>query len=196
MQITDATGAGFAAKVDSSNRLRTRGVTSTEVNEEATLGNAYLISSGLVTLTSAAESAVLYLRNDEDDDLVLTRFIGSARASTGGSTSHALVTLYSNPTGLTGGSGSDVVPKNLNFGSTNTLLNTSELGQQGASIDGGEAFSAFVIPLEGLSSEGSSIVLPKGASIGISVVPPTGNTSLTVGIGINAHLASQGVSND
>lgn len=193
MKIQDGTGSGYSTQVDSSNRLRTRGVFSTEQNEEAGRGNAYLLSSGFITLTSASESAVMYLRNDEDSDLVLTRFLISALDSTGGTKGYATLALYSNVTGMTSGSGNPLEPRNLNFGSTNELDNTSELGQEGASLINGDSFGGFILPLEQLTSETSSIILPKGASLGATITPPTGNTSLTIGFGINAHLVTQGL---
>lgn len=189
MQLEDGSGKGYLARVDETNRVRTRTVSESEQNEQASLGLAYSIPSGFITLTNTAESAIFWLRNDESQDLLITRFLASVRKSTGATENHARVLIYYNPTGMTSGTSTSLTPVNLNFGSSNTLSNTSEIGQQGAALTGATLFGGFVIPTESLTSESSSIVLPKGAAIGVTCVPPAGNTSLQVGVGISCHLA-------
>lgn len=185
----DGKGTGYLAEVDKTHRIRSRAVSESEQNEQASLGMAYTIPSGFITLTNTSESALMWLKNNETENLLITRFIASVRKSTGGTDNHARILIYYNPTGMTGGSGTDLTPVNLNFGSSNTLANTSEIGLQGASLDGATLFGGFVVPMESLTSESASIVLPKGASIGVTCVPPAGNTSLDVAVGMSTHLA-------
>lgn len=185
-----AGGPATKAQVDETNRLYVRSVSESEQNEQASLGLAYSIPSGFVTLTNSSESAIFFLKNNDDRNLLITRFLVSVRKSTGGTENHARALIYINPTGMSGGTGVPLTPKNLNFGSSNVLSNISEVGLQGATLTGSPAlFGGFTLPVETLTSEASSIILPKGASIGVTCVPPANNTSLQVGVGISCHLA-------
>lgn len=184
-----ARGGGHRQRVDETNRAYVRSVSESEQNEQASLGLAYSVPSGFITLTNSSESAIFFLKNNEDQNLLITRFLVSARSSTGGSETHCRVSIYRNPTAMLNGTSVSLSPVNLNFGSSNVLSNTSEVGLQGASFSGGTLFGGFVVPLQALTSESASIVLPKGASIGLSCTPPTGNSSFIIGAGISCHLA-------
>ncbi len=186
-QIEDGTGLGYTTKVSEGNRLLTDGVTRSEREEEAIKGEAYLIGTGFVTLTSANQSAVLYFQNDNDFSLVVTKFLISVRASTGGTENHIRGVIVKNPTGITSGAATDLLAPNINFGSSNTLTLTSEIGAEGAALTGGSSFAAVVAPVEAITTEGSSTIIPKGSSIGVNIIPPPSNTSLQVSVGINAH---------
>lgn len=186
-KIKDGTGEGNYARVDATQKLSVRAISETFQNEAGLEGNAFLLSTGFVNLTSANPSAVLYFKNNDIVDLLITRFLVSARNSTGGSENHCTVILYKNPIGIGSGSGIDMNVNNINFGSFNSLTNESEIGQEAATMTNGSSFGGFVIPLEQLTSEESSIVLKKGNSIGAVVIPPSGNTSFTIGIGINSQ---------
>ena len=74
-QIQDGTGSSKKAKVSNSNRLFVESVTRSEREEEALLGEAYIVGSGFVELTTTGTSAVLYFKNNEDVNLVITSFL-------------------------------------------------------------------------------------------------------------------------
>jgi hypothetical protein len=186
-QIEDGTGLGYTAKVSEENRLLTDGVQRSEREEQAIKGDAYLIGTGFVTLTSANQSAVLYFQNDNDFSLVITKFLISVRLSTGGTERHVRGVIVKNPTGITSGAGTDLLAPNINFGSSNTLTLTSEIGAEGAALTGGSSFAAIVAPTEAITTEQASTIIPKGSSIGVNIIPPASNTSLQVSVGINAH---------
>lgn len=191
-EIEDGTGAGYLAKVSSENRILADSVTRSEREQEAISGDAYLIGTGFVTLTSANQSALLYFQNDNNFDLVITRFLIGVRASTGGAENHIRGVLIKNPTGMSAGSGSPLLAPNINFGSSNTLTLTSEIGAEGASLTGGSTFAAVVAPVEQLTTEAASTIIPKGSSIGVNIIPPSSNTSLQVSVGINTHRLPNG----
>ena len=76
MKIEDGTGKGFEAKVDDLNRMHTHAFNVPLTSFASTRGDAFNISSGLVTLTTAGESGLLYIKNNECDDIsVITEFI-------------------------------------------------------------------------------------------------------------------------
>jgi hypothetical protein len=190
-QIQDGTGSSKKVRVNNSNRLFVESVIRSEREEEALLGEAYIVGTGFVTLTSANQSSVLYFKNNEDKDLILTKFIIGVRDSTGGSENHVRGIIIKNPTSMTGGTSNNLVINNINFGSSNTINADSEIGQEGSGLDGGSTYFATVAPVEQLTSEDASTIIPKGSSIGVNIIPPTSNTSLQVSVGLNLHKLTE-----
>lgn len=186
-QILDGTGKNIKAKVSDGNRLYTQSVNRSEREEESLVGEAYIIGTGFVNLTTSGTSAVLYFKNNEDLDLVITRFLVGVKKSAGGTENFVTGIIYKNPTSMVSGTGNPLAINNVNFGSSNTVDADSEIGQQGALLAGGSAYLATVAPTESLTSEDASTVLPKGSSIGVFITPPPGNTSVDVSVGINLH---------
>lgn len=73
--ILDGTGAGFRAKVNSLNQLKTSAVSEDAEAFATDLGDAYQIVSGRLTLTSDLPSAVLYVQNLDARNFVLDRVV-------------------------------------------------------------------------------------------------------------------------
>ena len=186
-QIQDGTGSSKKVKVSSNNRLFVESVTRSEREEEALFGEAYILGSGFVNLTTSGTSAVLYFKNNEDVNLVITRFLIGVKKSSGGTENFITGIIYKNPTSMVSGTTNSLILNNVNFGSSNTLNIDSEIGQTGALLAGGSAYLATVAPTENLTAEDASTILPKGSSIGVFITPPPGNTSIEVSIGINLH---------
>lgn len=189
IKIKDATGKDYGAKVDNTKRLYTRGVAEEGAIEALRSGNHFALSSGPITLTGTTQNAMLWFRNDENMPLLIDRIIVQLDESTGGTDSYATVYVHGQPTGMTGGSGNDVTQVNTNFGNSNRINSTNEKGADGATIDEGSVYGAWRLELP---SRFKVIEvrwwLEKGASIGISYQPPTGNTSLWGVVALNAHL--------
>jgi len=192
-QIQDGTGSNRRVRVGTSNRLFTESTIRTEREEEALSGEAYIVGSGFVELTTTGTSAVLYFKNNEDVDLVITRFLVGVKASAGGTENFVTGIIYKNPTSMSSGTGSPLLINNTNFGSSNTIDADSEIGQTSALLVGGSPYLATVAPTENLTAEDASTILPKGSSIGVFITPPPGNTSVEVSVGINMHKLSEGL---
>jgi len=186
-QILDGTGRNIKAKVSVDNRLYTQSVNRSEREEQSLVGEAYIIGTGFVNLTTSATSAVLYFKNNEDVDLVITRFLVGVKKSAGGTENFVTGIIYKNPTSMVSGTGNPLAINNVNFGSSNSIDADSEIGQQGTLLAGGSAYLATVAPTESLTAEDASTVLSKGSSIGVFITPPPGNTSVDVSVGINLH---------
>lgn len=186
-QIQDGTGSNRKARVNENNRLFTESTVRSEREEEALSGEAYIVGSGFVTLTGTSTSAVLYFKNNEDFNLVISRFLIGVKKSSGGTENFVTSIIYQNPTSMVSGTGNPLIINNVNFGSSNTVDSDSEIGQTGALLAGGSAYLATVAPTENLTSEAASTILPKGSSIGVFITPPSGNISIEVSIGINLH---------
>ena len=71
--IMDGTGKGYQAQVDEKNRLRVLAVGKTIAEDAAKAGDSYNINTGTITLTSASESGVLYLKNNGDNDVIVAQ---------------------------------------------------------------------------------------------------------------------------
>ena len=190
-QIQDGTGSSKKAKVSNSNKLFVESVIRSEREEEGILGEAYNVSTGFVRLTSANQSSVLYFKNNEDVDLIVTEFLFAVRDSTGGTTRHIRVDIIKNPISMGSGSGTDLNISNINFGSSNTVNSDSEIGQEGSTLNNGTTYLLLVAPLDNLTTEVASTIIPKGSSIGVNVVPPTSNTALDVNVEIKLHKLTE-----
>lgn len=176
--ILDGTGDEYSARVDTTNRLHTRSVSNTLAREESLNGNHYAIGTPLITLTSDSDSAILYVENTGERDLFVDRFIMNARAAASATEDFLALNIFVNPTGMTGGSGADLINTNVNFGSPKVATISSEYGAEGATLDDGIASGAFIYKTELSTFTDIRIVLPKGARLGLTVTPPAGTTSL------------------
>jgi hypothetical protein len=167
------------------NRLQANSIIRFEDNEASLNGDAFLVSSGYITYTVATPVAVLYVKNNEDEDIFLERFNFNLQASTGGAVDFGRFIFYRNPEGMTNSTpGTNLA--NLNFGSSNVLDIDFEVGNGSTSaMTGGTPFGSPLIQEGNVTFINGNITLPKGTSFGIAYVPPAGNTSQLVGIGIN-----------
>lgn len=81
--LKDGVGTGKMARVNGNNRLTVDSIQSSRISYATEQGDSYNINTGLVTLTSAAESGVGYIRNNETRDLVITGLVVIQGPSTG-----------------------------------------------------------------------------------------------------------------
>lgn len=190
--LQDGTGKGFTQKVDEKNRAWTYAVT-TAIEEQASYdGKAFNINTGLITLTNAStKNAVMYVKNNEDDDLVVVQLIYQTGASTSG-TGNIIVDVLRNPTAGTIISGASAVEMtgNRNFGSSRALLATSYKGATGTTFtDGTKIFeSILATATQRIAVVAGAIVIPKGGSIGINITTPASNSSMAVEFVIACYL--------
>ena len=192
MILKDGTGTGNQQKVDSDNRAHVFSVSVGEGQEATFSGDNYNVNSGELTLTSAGESGVFYMKNNSVTDLVIDRLAPSTMTSTGGATTERMVMrVYRNVTGgtLVSNATTADISSNKNFGSNEVLDSLVYKGGEGATVTGGDlAYIVFV------SNGGSAVipvdlVLPKGTSIAVTFEPMTGNTSQRVYFASSAHYA-------
>jgi len=185
-------GNGNVAMVDRDNRLHTFAVSRPVVEESTQQEKSYNINSGLITLTSAGESGILYFKNGEDVDFIINTIVVIMGPSTGGSTSDTThIRVYKNPTTGTLISGATVadISSNRDFGSSNTLSSSlSYKGAEATTITDGS------VHIESLVSPGSRVafnigeVLRKGNSIAVSLEPNDSTTSMKAMVAIIGHL--------
>lgn len=180
---------GQTAKVDNQNRLTTFAVTHTNATESSIDGDLYNINAGIITLTSANVSSLLFLKNTDLVNWVVSRVFYNIDASTGGSGS-LLADVVANATaGTLISAGTDFTAFNLNFGSAEVLTAILKKGAEGSTLTDGEVRVSTLIPSAGtrVLIPFDSVVLEPGSSFSIQITPPTGNTSMDVQVGVNLH---------
>lgn len=185
-EINDGTGQGWIAKVDSTNRLKTRSISENGRVEGSANGETFIIGSPFLTQGGTAENGLLYFKFDEDMAFYATTFSSQARFTTGGTTSNYLIQAYRDisPSALTG-TWVDTTPLNLNFGSSNALAGTFKWGSPtGATGFSGNPIIQLGFPINTFNQIESALVFPKGSSILLTVTPPSGNTSMPVNFNI------------
>ena len=191
MAIIQDGASGKAAAVDGTARLATRTVQQSETENATDSGDSYNINTGLVTLTTAGESGVLYLQTDEDRNVHIDSIVVILGPATAGATTDTTrIRFYRNPTTGTLISGASAVDdnENRNFGSSKNLEGTAYKGAEGSTITNGDVI------IESLVNPGSRVafaidmILTKGDTIAVSIEPNDSTTSMKVMVAAVVHV--------
>jgi len=180
-QLEDGKGRGFIAGVGLDNRLLVSSVNETVFQYSAEEGDAYFIGTPLITATTANESALFYIKNNEDENLIFENFFLTAENTVSGSPNMFRVNWYRNPTSISSGTATQAL--NQNFGSSNTLDADIEYGVEGSTVTGGSLVATLSLPIGQFNDITANLVLGKGSSFVITVTPPAGNTNMPVQFG-------------
>ena len=189
-QIKDGSGKGFLAKVNSSNQLLTRTVEEGEAIAANKDGNAYNLNTGIITLTDAVQTPVIYFKNNEDNDFVVEAVVIGIWASDGDGLD-MLATFVRNPTDgtiITSTPTNVDINSNRNYGTSNTLSADVYKGATGDTMIDGDDHILVRITEESRSFIGINEVLPKGSSFGVKITPPTSNTSMNCYVAIIGYI--------
>lgn len=181
MQIEDGQGKATLAGVTAENRLRTASVSTFLEDYLGLEGQGYHVLLQSTTLTSANESVVLYIRNDNNDAImfIAAASIGLGKASAAGNT---LIRFYANPTGGTIISAPTAVltPTNRNLAVRVPAVGTFYSGTEAKTQTGGTIISERLSQDMQYRDFAPSLFLPVGSSMCVSIVPPATNTSMAV----------------
>ena len=195
MIISDGAGTNYEMKVGLDHRAHVDAVTFGKSEIEVERGNGYNVNTGAITLTDATPTSVLYVKTNEDKPVIITALFYMTGVSTGGS-GDQIITVYKNPTAgsiITNAVDAEMPAVNRNFGSSKTFDGNV---YKGATADNDFTDGDKVI--ESLLNASSKrtvlavgdIVMPKGSSLGISITPPAGNTSMQVEFAISMFIDS------
>lgn len=193
MFIQDGTGDGFLVHVDGENRLVSLAESISLREVAATQGDAaYFFTTGLVTLTNAAESALIYLKNlDPNRVLIIENIQINLGVSTGAPGKDVLVRIYTNPTsGTLLTAGTAISPGNANFGSTSPAQATLLLGTVGSTVVSAATGLPFIFQDGERENVQVAGVLPINTSAALSVQPGAGNTSMLVTLAFGGFYMS------
>jgi len=172
--IEDGTGSGFSVKVDGENRLFSRSITESEFDYAVRKGLSFNVNTEFLTITGSSETPIMYLKSNEDSDIILSAwFIGTDNAS-GTPSRNGLMRVYFNPTaGSIISSGTDVTPVNRQGGSSNTIDLDVKSGGDGFTATGFNPTSVL------FQTQGSNartfgnvqLALKKGSSVVVTYLP-------------------------
>jgi len=185
MFFEDGAGSGKKAKVDDNNRLTTSSVIKTSADEAISVGDAYNINSGSVSLTAAG--TLLYIKNNEDQDMVVEAV--AVGIGEGSFSDTPEITFFRN--GNAGDLITDETPvamnQNRNHGSSRTLTADTFAGKSGGVITGGQD-ELFIYQGTGRLYATINIVLPKGSSLAIKIDPKLSSGTVKAYAAFIVHL--------
>ncbi len=166
--IQDGTGTKLKAKINEENRLLTQTISETEFDHATGQGDSYNINTEFLTITGNTEIPLLYIRNNNDRDLVLSAWFIGTDADSGTATRLSLMRVYKNPTsGTLISSGTDITPVNRNFGSSNEFGGIAKKGGDGFTVSGFES-TPILYQTQGTKQRNFGtvqLVLAKGSSV-------------------------------
>jgi len=172
--------SGESAGVDKKNRLSIAGQADSADKIASIEGRAFNVNTGVINLTSANGSAIIYVSNTTDHDLVLSHIHFHLGASTNG-VGETKYVGYINPTG-TITSGTDISVVNLNLGSqvSKPFDSTAKKGAEATTASSVFGTVEGLLPQPGYYEIKSNLTLPKGVGASTTIYPPTGNTSMNI----------------
>lgn len=187
--IKDGTGTGYLAKVNSSNQLNTRSISENEEVYANINGNAYNLNTGIVTLTSAAETTLFYFKNNEDDSFIITGVVIGIWASDGDGLDMES-TFVRNPTtgDIITNANAVAINSNRNYGNTNTLNANAYVGATGETKVNGDDHILVRVSEESRSFISINEVIPEGSSFAVNITPPTSNTAMNCYVAVIGYL--------
>ena len=179
---------GYIAEVNSSKRLQTRSVTVSEQQQRSIDGYGFNLNTGTIALTSANESAVMYVKYTGTKTLHI-QSVAVGVGKLGVSTDPVLVKMYRNPTDGTivtnAVEGSQF--ENKNFGTATQLTSDFYKGVEGDTLTGGNLIAQFYANQSNRLFADIDFILPPQTSIGISLTPNDDGTGGNVYVALICH---------
>lgn len=189
------------ALIDSNFNLHAQTNSVEEKDHACESGDKYNINTGDITLTDANATDLIYIKNNEDSDLIVTALIYNLGASASG-TGDVTIDIIRNPTAgdiVTNANNVAVgtgVSANQNFGANKSL---SIDAYKGATSEGVFSDGAVTVSTRSAANTGrivislGNVTIPKGSSIGVQYTPPSGNTSQIVQVAAACYLRTTAV---
>lgn len=180
INISDGKGTGSLAGVSHDNRLLTSSRTVEFIDQKSIDGTGFIVGTNIITLTSANESAIFYVKND-NPEMYLQMVSLSYNLGKSNSTGDVIIKAFAN---ITGGTlltdGYEIEPVNRNFGTFIPATGTFLQGSEGLTVTGGQIYNTKIYQ-DGVSDNLiTGTILPNGSSYSVSIQPPAGNTSMKV----------------
>lgn len=190
--INGAGGQVNQAKVNTEGQVATRSIVATETEHSISEGDAFQAYTGVVTLTTDAKQSLLYIKNNDVNDIFITSTTIGTGVSAGGVDNSVLIESVANVVASDAivTLGTDIMAYNANGGSAREFTGVIKKGPQAASVNG--------VPVSGVKADftnGSSfqlgLIVPRGGSASIEVTPPSGNTSMGITVTLSFHIVEQ-----
>tara|TARA_R110002074_G_scaffold144499_3_gene292215 strand:- start:15602 stop:16198 length:597 start_codon:yes stop_codon:yes gene_type:complete len=192
MTVIRDPNSGNGQHVDEDNRAHVNAVTQGQDEDGLHHGKAYTINTGSITLTDAVDTPVLYIKNNEVDDLIISVGSVGLSASTGGTgNQQPIVTVVRGPRGGTIVDNATAVDikANRNFGSALTGDNIiAYKGVTGNTMLNGADMAIFWMDAGTVLNANVNILIPPGSSIGVNLKASGSNTSMNAYVSVICHL--------
>lgn len=177
MEITDGTGSGYKAKVNSDQELEVRATTINRAEwENHNNQRAYAVYFSQAAANSGANECLGYIKNTSDDDMVIDEIAVHSVAAD---------TIYVSKVTGTAAGGSAITPVNMHLGSGKTAVATTMqhtaitgLTDAGRLLNLYLAANAFLI-----RTPKATIAIEKNSAIGVFTTANQANT-----LKVNIHL--------
>lgn len=193
MKIESGSGNGREAKVGNENRLYVDAKTIPERLISTKDGDGYNLNTGIVSIS--ATTGMMYVKNNEDKDLVIETLIVGTGAGSYNTTGEVQIQITRNPTTGTTIDNTTAIAQNANrnFGSSNTLSATAyKAGASGDTITNGDDIILIGAPnAQARTAASIDLVLQKGNSIGIEVNPNLASGSVNCYVALVVHLLTE-----
>lgn len=195
--LEDGRGSGRKVEIDEEYKIRAAAITEPEFDHAAEYGDSYAVASDIVSLTNQNETAVLYLRNNRERSLYIKSF-NLTWDKDAGATKGVLVKLYK---GIEAGTIIDnklpAKVNNYDLGSPKQF-SVAYRGVQGDTITSATFMLSFffdvAISAGTQTIQANGLRLLQGQTLGITITPPSGITSVDVGISFNCFYKLEGTS--
>jgi hypothetical protein len=193
-EIVDGKGTRNGMRVDPNGQAHVFAVTEKEIAQATTVGNGFNINSGNITISG--DSALLYLKNDEDTPITVDSLAVGIGTPQGGSfTDTPEVYLVINPTSgtiVSGAADADMVV-NRNGGSNKTFKPSTLVykGADGNTITNGEDFALFYQGSGRLFADIGGVEIPRGSSLALRIVLPLSAGTVKVYAAYICYLKDQ-----
>lgn len=161
--IVDGKGSGREAAVNKANQLDVHSESLPESSAATIRGDAYNMNTGLVSMTDAVVTPLMYLKNTQDEPYLLTHFaIGAGIVAS--ATAPINVTMIRNPTSVDFSTAMSQ-NQNRNFGSTKTFTGDVFEGVTDDTVTGGDTIATFFLNANSRLFAGIDFVLTKSDSV-------------------------------
>ena len=195
MIIENGVGNSNKALVDGNFQLHNFDVQISGAQDAVKKGNAYNINTGLIALTAATESGVLYLKNDESpvngESGLFIDAVAIGIDDEGTTTGMTKITVIRNPTTGTLISTASAVAmnQNRNFGSPNTLSTTTLAykGAEGHTVTDGSDIALFMQQPGTRGYYTIDMELTRGSSIAVKMDTDTSGGTTNIYAALICH---------
>jgi hypothetical protein len=180
--------SGRSAGVNEKNQIESFATSRAELTDSLLNGDAFIITTPAINLTTDNLSAILYLENTNSATWIMNRFfvnIGPSNVSG----EHQFQLLANADGGTLVSAGTDFPAANLNFGSAKTLDAIIKHGAEGSTATDAQTIIDSIVPATGARTAliGDNFIIPPGTNAVVTVTPPTGNTSMNAQVGFLLH---------
>ena len=168
--IEDGTGEGYKLKINNRNKAEVSSTALTAYEDAVINEKAFNINTELFAITGTSESACLYVKNNEDEDIYITGLFAY-------SDFEILLKVYVEPKAGTIISTADQINiLNRKVGGSETFLFDAYKGFDGATITGQNVTPLLYQIHTGRVFGNVNISIPRGGSVAITLQPSAGNT--------------------